>query len=326
MKYPDYCVAIRTLGTAGEKYQILLDSLKAQRHQPKKILVYIAEGYALPKETIGIEEYIRCEKGMIAQRSLPFIEVDTDYILFCDDDLYLPSNFVERLFDGLQQMEGDCISINAYSHEKFSIGYRFQIFLHSFITSHQDDGWSIHIKRNGSYSFNINPKADVLLSESAPFACCLCKMSAYKAIHFEDERWLDKMSYAAGDDQLFYYKMHIMGFRILKSMNSGLIHLDAQAGQRNINANKMYLQKKNLLIMWYRTIFDIRSKGTIEKMRCVGAFVWRCFFGVFTLPLEVIHYRKPQFFLDYFRGFWAGWKYVHSKDYKTIPTFDAYIK
>ena len=35
----EYCVAIRTLGKAGDKYQALLDSLKAQTIQPKKILV-----------------------------------------------------------------------------------------------------------------------------------------------------------------------------------------------------------------------------------------------------------------------------------------------
>ena len=150
MKYPDYCVAIRTLGTAGEKYQTLLHSLKAQHHQPKKILVYIAEGYPLPKETIGIEEYIRCKKGMIAQRSLPFIEVDTEYILFCDDDLYLPPNIVERMFDGLQKKKGDCIAVNVYNEEQMSLLTKIGIFFHSFITSHTNDGWNIHIKRNCS--------------------------------------------------------------------------------------------------------------------------------------------------------------------------------
>ena len=43
----DYCVAIRTLGTAGNKYQVLLDSLNSQTIKPKKILVYIPYGYEL---------------------------------------------------------------------------------------------------------------------------------------------------------------------------------------------------------------------------------------------------------------------------------------
>lgn len=54
----EYTAVIRTLGKAGEKYRCLLDSLVNQTIKPSRILVYIAEGYAIPKETIGWEEYI----------------------------------------------------------------------------------------------------------------------------------------------------------------------------------------------------------------------------------------------------------------------------
>lgn len=324
MKKNDYSVAIRTLGTAGEKYQTLLESLKNQTIPPKHIFVYIAEGYALPKETIGIEEYIRTPKGMITQRSLPFNEIDTDYILFCDDDLMLPPNCVECMFKGLEEYGGDSMAISMFAERFLSWRVKFLIFLHSFITPRSNDGWNVRIKRNVSYSYNNNPHSEILRTESAPFAVCLCKKSAYYAIHFEDERWLDKMGYAAGDDQLFFYKMHLMGYRVLQYMDSGVVHLDAQAGHRKTNTNKMYLQKKNMFVMWYRTIFNIRSKSFWEKCRCVAAFSWRCLLGVFTLPLEVIHYRQPRFFVDYFRGLWAGYRYVHSEEYRIIPSFDAY--
>ena len=321
----DYSVAIRTLGTAGEKYQKLLDSIKEQTIQPKHIFVYIAEGYDLPKETIGIEEYIRTPKGMITQRSQPFDDIDTEYVLFCDDDLYLPPNCVERMFEGLETKSGDCIAIGVYEMEKLSKKEKLMVFLHSFVTSRNDDGWDIKIKRNVSYSYNMNPQQNFILTQSAPGACCLCKMPVYRAIHFEDERWLEKMLFPAGEDQLFYYKMHIMGYRVLKYLHSGVIHLDAQAGQRPTKSNKMYLQKKNMFIMWYRTIYNIQSKGVVEKCRCVAAFSWRCLFGILTLPLEVIHYKQPRFFIDYFRGLWAGYKYVHTEEYEKIPPFDYYM-
>ena len=322
----EYSVAIRTLGTAGEKYQKLLDSLKEQTIQPKHIFVHIAEGSDLPKETIGIEEYIRTPKGMITQRSQPFDEIDTEYVLFCDDDLYLPPNCVEEMFKGINDNNGDCIAIGVYEMQKTSVKDKLMIFLHNFVTSRKDDGWDIKIKRNASYSYNKNPQQSIIFTQSAPGACCLCKMEIYHAIHFEDERWMENMSYAAGDDQLFYYKMHLMGNRVLKYLHSGVLHLDAQAGQRPTKANKMYLQKKNMFIMWYRTIYNIRSKSAWEKCRCIAAFTWRCLFGILTLPLEVLHYKQPRFFIDYFRGLWAGFKYVHSDEYKQIPAFDAYIK
>ena len=321
----EYCVAIRTLGTAGEKYQILLNSLVAQTLSPKKILVYIPHGYPAPKETVGVEQLVRCEKGMITQRSLSFEEIDTEYVLFCDDDLFLPPDYVEKMFQGLEENNCDCIAANVYNHHKLSAGMKFAVFLHSFVNPRKNDGWLIKVKRNCSYSYNNNPQGIYMLTESAPGASCLCKMSVYKSIHFEDERWLENMKFPAGEDMLFYYKMHVMGYRVSQYLNSGVIHLDAQAGQRPNYTNKMFLQKKNMVAMWYRIVYDVRAKSTREKIRCIMSFGWRCLFGVFTLPLEVIHYKQPRFFIDYFRGLYAGYKYVHSEEYKRIPSFDCYI-
>ena len=242
MSKKEYTVAIRTLGTAGEKYQRLLDSLKAQTVPAKDIFVYIPNGYDLPKETIGIEKYIRCEKGMITQRSLSFDEITTDYVLFCDDDLYLPPNFVERMFEGLESMNGDCIAADVYSEDKMSHMKQLAIFLHSFITPRKDDGWMVKIKRNVSYSYNIRPKNDFLRTESAPGGCCLCKKDTYKAIHFEDERWLENMRYAAGDDQLFYYKMHIMGYKVIQYLNSGLKDALRSLGVQLHSAGDVFLE------------------------------------------------------------------------------------
>ena len=78
----DYSVVIRTLGRAGALYQKTLDSICSQTIRPQNIIVYIAEGYVLPKETIGIEQYVYVPKGMVAQRALNYDEVQTEYCLF----------------------------------------------------------------------------------------------------------------------------------------------------------------------------------------------------------------------------------------------------
>jgi hypothetical protein len=145
----DYCAVIRTLGTVGEKYQRLLDSLAAQAVTPKKKLVYIPHGYVAPKETIGIEQLVRCEKGMVAQRSFPFDEVDTDYILFCDDDLYLPPDYVEELFIGIEENDTDCIAAEVFYHYKDSLWKRLMFYLSKSFSPRGDDGYAYIIKRDG---------------------------------------------------------------------------------------------------------------------------------------------------------------------------------
>ena len=78
----EYTAVIRTLGKGGDYYQKTLDSLILQSIPPSAIIVYIAEGYALPAETVHREQYVYVKKGMVAQRALQYKKVKTEYILF----------------------------------------------------------------------------------------------------------------------------------------------------------------------------------------------------------------------------------------------------
>lgn len=322
----DYCVAIRTLGTAGEKYQTLLDSLVAQTLQPKKILVYIPYGYPAPKETVGIEQIVRCEKGMVAQRSLSFDEVDTEYILFCDDDLYLPPDYVKKLYSGLEEYDGDCIAPQVYKHAGESWWMKCLVYLNNSSSARKDDGWANKVKRDAGFSYNSNPSKLVMPTQTAAFASLLCKKSAYRAIHFEDERWLDTFSFASMDDQLFYYKLYLQGYRVLMHYDTGILHLDAKAGVRVNVRKRMFFKKKLLFTIWYRTIYRIRKGDRKEKLFCCLALVWRNLLGIIALVGDTIRCKQPIFIIDYFRGLYAGYRYVRSSEYKKIPAFDAYIR
>lgn len=321
----DYSVAIRTLGTAGEKYQTLLDSLKAQTMPPKKILVYIPFNYPDPKETIGIEQIVRCEKGMVTQRSLPFEEVDTDYILCLDDDLYLPPTLVEELFVSLTENQGDCISpdmVNCGASKKD----RVISFMHSFTLPHFSKKWDVIINKTGSFSYRVRKDSQVLPTQSAAFACFLCKMDAFRAIHFEDERWIDQFKYASCDDQLFYYKLHLYGYHVFTYNKSGMVHLDARAGGRHDVSEKLYNQKKIAYIIWYRTIYHLQGNSINNKLIAFLAYTIKFLFGLLFLPLEIVYYRKFRYLKDYFMALIDGYRYVHSKEYKRIPIYDYYKK
>ena len=163
----EYTAVIRTLGTAEEKFQTLLNSLERQTIQPKEIIVYIAQGYPLPKETIGKEKYVSVKKGMIAQRALKYKEVTTDYILFLDDDLYLPDTFVENMFAHLINNKAEIIAPNIYPNSKRSFISRLMMTVSGRMLSRKDDGmWAYKVMRNSGYSYNINPQKDIYYSQT----------------------------------------------------------------------------------------------------------------------------------------------------------------
>lgn len=318
----EYCAVIRTLGKAGKAYQTLLDGLVKQTIKPKKILVYIPDGYELPRETVGVEEYIRSPKGMIAQRSLQFSEADTDYILFCDDDLSLETDAVERLFKIMKDRQADCVIPETFHPHKMTIAQKIFGMFHSGQLPHWNKRYNIKIRKDGAYSYFIHPKDDSMPTQSGAGTCCLCRKIVYDAIHFEDEQWLDCFRYASGDDQLFYYKMYISGYKLETAFHSGVTHLDARSAGRPDIRRKQFYQKEIAFIIWYRTQYN--RKGA-NKVKCVAAFAWRCLMGMCFCPVEAVFYRHLRFIPDFFRGLYAGYNYVHSDAYKSIPKYDAYI-
>lgn len=253
----NYTAVIRTLGTAGDKYQRLLNSLINQTIPPKDILVYIAKEYPIPKETVGIERYIYVDKGMAAQRALTYNEVTTEYILCLDDDLEFPSNTVEMMVNLLRCNNADVISPDIFPNNLRSFMSEIPMILSGRMRPrYKDTTWGYKVMNNSGYSYNKYPSKDVYMSQTNAGACFLCRKDDFLRIHFEDELWLDKMSYPIGEDQAMYYKMYCSGMKILTWYSHEFTHLDAG------NNNTADKERKRLygdiffkLVFWHRFIY-----------------------------------------------------------------------
>lgn len=269
-----YTAVIRTLGTAGEKYRQLLDSLVAQSVPPAKIIVYIAEGYALPKETVGCEEYVYVRKGMVAQRALQYKEVKTEYILFLDDDVYLPPTGVETLYHELQQYKGDVISPYVFYNHKKSIKekLRLAVFGREFCRLF-GNRWGFKVLSTAGFSYINNPKKAVYESQTNAGPCFLCRKEDFLNIKYEDELWLDEAPYAFPDDQVMFYKMYLNGLKILTSYDSGIVHLDAGSSTGNVDrtCKVIYSEYRNKLIFWHRFIYSNEKNYLLRlwKIACI---------------------------------------------------------
>lgn len=313
----DYTAVIRTLGTAGYKYQTLLDSLNKQTIQPSKILVYIAEGYAIPKETIGKEQYIYVKKGMVMQRALPYDEVDTEYILFLDDDVYLPKTAVSQLYQYLVDNDADIISPDVFPNAERSIIGKWMMKLSGRMVDRRDDGkWGYKVMRNSGYSYNANPKRGVYLSQTNAGPCFFCKKEDFLRIHFEEELWMDQMKYALGDDQVMYYKMYCMGLKQLTWFHSGIKHLDAGSTMMNEEKERMliYSDFRFKTIFWHRFIYlpDICLWSRVWSMICIGYAL------LFTLQISLLKGRIDIFKLKV-KAIKDAVHFIKSKEYSALP-------
>ena len=311
----EYTAVIRTLGTAREKYQTLLNSLAAQTIKPKDIIVYIAEGYPLPKETVGIEQYVYVKKGMVAQRALPYNEVETEYILFLDDDVYLPPNGVEILYKQLKANNANVISPDVFPNSKRSFINEMMMTLSGRMRARRkDEEWGYKIMRNAGYSYNANPIKSVYWSQTNAGPCFFCSKKDFLSSHFEDELWLDELGYPLGEDQIMFYKMFKKGLRILTSYDSGIKHLDAGTTiSKDKEKTLIYADFRFKTIFWHRFIF-LTEKSILLKfwdILCIGY----AFF--FTLLISLV---KGEFDILQLKwdAMYSGWSFIRSKEYKCL--------
>lgn len=319
----EYIAVIRTLGTAGEKYQTLLDSLNLQTIQPSKILVYIAEDYAIPKETIGKEQYIYVKKGMVSQRALPYHEVDTEFILFLDDDVYLPETAVEQLYQYLIDSNADVISPDVFPNaERSFLGKCLMMLSGRMLARKDDDIWGYKVMRNSGYSYNNCPKPGVYWSQTNAGPCFFCRKVDFLKIHFEDELWLDNMKYPLGEDQVMFYKMYLSGLKLLTWFESGIKHLDA--GTTMINEEKekrlIYSDFYFKTIFWHRFIYksDKNVFSKIWSMICIGYTLG------FTLLISTLKCNFDILKLK-FRAIKKAVCFIRSEEYKNLPLIKKMI-
>ncbi len=313
----EYTAVIRTLGKAGDKYQQLLDSLVVQTIRPAKIIVYIAEGYPLPKETVGVEEYVYVKKGMVAQRALPYDEVNTEYILFLDDDVYLPKDSVEQMYEYLAVNKADVISPDVFPNAERSLSGKLMMMISGRMLARKDDGkWGYKVMRNAGYSYNSNPKVGVYWSQTNAGPCFFCSKEKFLKIRFEEETWMDSLQYAQGEDQVMFYKMYLMGLKQLTWFHSGVKHLDAGTSVHSLEKEKtlIYSDFRFKIIFWHRFIYS-QEVSTLYRLWDILSIIYALGFGLF---ISLIKGRLDMLTIKS-NAICDGVNFIKSKEYRSIP-------
>lgn len=311
-----YTAVIRTLGIAGNKYKQLLDSLNSQTIKPVKIIVYIAEGFEIPEETIGLEQYIYVQKGMVAQRALKYNEVETKYILFLDDDLSFPSDTVENMFNLLQKEKADVISPDIFPNADRSFLSAIMMTLSGrMLPRIKDRYWGYKVMRNAGYSYNNSPVKDVYLSQTNAGACFLCSKQNFLKIHFEDELWMDNVEYALGDDQVMFYKMYIYGLKQLTWYKHNFVHLDGGGNMLPEKKKKViYSDFRFKTIFWHRFIYspDLSFLSRVWSIVCLGYSL------AFALLISLLKFNYSIFAIK-LKAIKDAITFIKSYDYKKLP-------
>lgn len=313
-----YSIAIRTLGTAGEKYLKELRSITRQTIKPDKVMVYIAQGFERPKEQIGNEEYVWVQKGMIAQRALRYDEITSDCVLLLDDDLQLAPDTVERMLVAMESNKVDCVGADVYQTQNMSFVRKMYAVITNLVFPRDDDGMAFKIHRNGSFSYNNHPKSKFYLSESSAGACSLWRKDVFARTHLEDELWAEREGFWYGEDVLLFYKLHLNGGKLGVLYDPGVVHLDGQSARSSHrdNINKYFIRSKASAIIWHRTIWQLHP-----DWKTALAFAIKQVWLLLVNSIAGLVLLKPQIPVLFIRGLRDAYRYCKSEAYQSLPPF-----
>ena len=320
---PSYSIAIRTLGTAGDKFRKELESIASQTVQPERVMVYIADGYERPDFTVGKEEYVWVRKGMMAQRALQYDEIDSDCILMLDDDVILAPDSAEKMLYALEENGADCVGADVFQSHRMSSGAKLFAALTNLVFPHWCRKWAFKIRRNGSFSYNANPKKPFYWSQSCGGPAMLWRKDAFIHLHQQDELWLDKLGFPYGEDALMTYKIHLSTGRLGVLYDAGITNLDAQSSSGVFKKGPEYFhtRTKAMFMVWWRTCFKNGKDTAWSRLLAGTAFSLKALWLIPVMTVAAIGKRNAHILASYFRGLRDGWKAVHSPEFQALPPY-----
>ena len=169
--------------------------------------------------------------------------------------------------------------------------------------------------RNAGYSYNANPIKSVYWSQTNAGPCFLSAKKSFLDIHFEEEQWMDELSYALGDDQVMFYKMYKRGLKILTSYDSGIEHLDAGTTiSKDKEKTLIYSDFRFKTIFWHRFIYLPEEKLLLKgwNILCLGyAFFFTFFLSLVKGDFDILQLK--------WSAMKSGWSFTRSKEYKSLP-------
>jgi len=307
-----YSIAIRTLGTGGENYRRELESIVHQTVQPERVVVYIADGHARPKFTIGHEEYVWVPKGMVAQRALPYTEIGSEYVLLLDDDVELAPDTAERLLRAAAENHADCVAADTFCNHRMSRTAKLRAAMANCVLPSRRQHCAFRIRRSGAFSYLSHPlPGGCYPSESAAGPAALWRRLTLLDMHLEHELWLEQDGFAYGDDMVEFHKLHVNNRLLFVLFDSGAGHLDSGSisGTFRKGNRRMYVRTKNSFITWWRCVYE-PAPEPLAVLCFSGRMLWSLIVACGVL-------QAGQFLT----GLRDGIRFVRSNAYKKIPAY-----
>lgn len=129
-------------------------------------------------------------------------------------------------------------------------------------------------------------------------------------LKLREECWLDETRYAWPDDQVFFYKSHLLGLQNFSCKQPKFKHLDGKSGiavkERLIDYT--YSWARNSIIFWRKFVIN-QKKTTTSKLGAKLNFKYYLFINSLMLLIKGSLSRDLSLFRTFRKGIKDGYAY-----------------
>ena len=318
-----YSVAIRTLALSPDSLRKVLQGVFSQTIRPEKVVVYIARNYAIPSWRVGYEQYVYTDKGMMSQRALPYTELTSDYILMLDDDLVLAPATASRLLATADTEHTDLLGADVFQNHLLPVTARLTAAVSSLVMPHYRHDKAFRLRRDGAFSYIARPRRQYYSSDTCCGPLMLWRRESFLRLHAEDEKWIDTLGYAYGEDALLSYKATANGMKAGIDFRAEVTNLDSRTSSdryRN-DPQRLYIRAKAMFITWWRMCYKPHGN---HRRGASGALFGGVLKYMWLTPV-MLAFSAVTFSTTpiraYLRGLRDGYRYVRSDIYLSIPPY-----
>lgn len=184
-------------------------------------------------------------------------------------------------------------------------------------SSRTNRGYATRIAPTGGFvsrtSIDINM---IYPAQSGHGAVCFGKTAALKALNFEDEMWLEGAGYALPDDQVMFYKLFLLGNKLIYAPSVAVTHLDAGTSITSDRKLKnIFASARNNMIFWHRFILKPRRNKIIPIL----AYSRRVAMSLILSFAKGVLHRDFTVLKTYISGYKSGLRFLRSSEYHTLP-------
>lgn len=320
---PSYSIAIRTLGKSGDIFEKELKSIACQDITPQKIVVYIAKGHTKPDYSLGYEEYVEVDKGMVSQRALSYDEIDSEFILLLDDDVQLAPDSAHRLLKAAMENDADCVCSDTFHNHNMSLKAKLYNIFVNMTFPFVSKKWAMRIGADGAMSYNTSPENRFYVTQAGEGPAILVRKQAWLDCDMKSEKWLDTLGFAYADDFLEIFKLYCNGFKCGTLYGSGIIHLDGATSSKTykLDPKRFFKRSRSIYLNWHRMIMSNSSTKRMSKLICALSFSLRVTILQFSYITASLSMLNPRIAFYHIKGLINGYRFTKSEIYKNLPPF-----